>query len=496
MSKPNMIEKAKNLSLVVLFLSTVLLLYFFWGNISFGSLAIKTLSDQSAQDVPAVAGLIEPEQIFVSFGSDNYTLLPPDKLWYNGSGNVCFIKELRKFGPAENTLVREIDEKTYQQVRKIRSIWAEFGYDMSLKDFCSIFGVDNPQNYNAIESVTTIGYSTADKGNSIFIYDGKNEKYYWLQSGDSDNSGSTYGGTDFPGFIDSIEEKGYDSYYPAGSVLGVTNGALMPVDVSSGIGSFAFNQEFYLYQTEKINTIAGQFFGSNFDFVRKITEESGTIIYMYGYGQNVLIVNTDGSIEYKEESAGEDSGTGFSDSLQTAVNFVADHGSWESLGETKMTPYLKTVTVDPGKKKGYRFTFGMKIHGTPLLYEDGNAISVDVIDGQVTYYKRNLIEFDQRDLDTSGSDDSESVFSPVNLIAQNFKYIYDVLLAEGEVTATADQAVMFEEVASKVNKLQIAYVKQKDTEINEIQPVWVVSVNDVDVYFDLYSAEPIGHSQK
>jgi regulatory protein YycH of two-component signal transduction system YycFG len=496
MSKPNMIEKAKNLSLVVLFLSTILLLYFFWGNISFGSLSIKTLSDQPAENVPSVAGLIEPEQIFVSFGSENYTILPPDKLWYNGSGNDCFIKELRKFGPVENTLVREIPKETYQQVRKIRSIWADFGYDMPFSDFCKVFDVDSPNSYNVIETVTAIGYSTAEKGNSIFIYDGKNSKYYWLQAAGSDGSGSAYGGTDFPGFIDSIEGKGYNSYYPAGSVLGVTNSALIPLDVSSSLGSFSYSQELYSYQTEKINTIAGQFFGSNFDFVRKITEESGTIIYMYGYGQNVLIVNTDGSIEYKEESTGENIGSGFSESLETAVNFVEGHGSWEPMSGAKKEPYLKSVVKDPGKKNGYRFQFGMKIDGTPLLFEDGEAIIVDVIDGQATYYKRHLIEFDQNDLDTASSDASDPAFSPVNLIAQNVKYIYDALLEEGAVEATADPAVMFEAVASKVSKMQIGYVKQQNPEINEIKPVWTVSVNDVDVYFDLYSAEPIGYSKK
>jgi hypothetical protein len=494
MFKPNVIEKAKNFSLVVLFLSTMLLLYFFWGNISLDNFTIKTLSDQPAEDVPAAVSLIQPAQIVASFGSENYTVIPPDKLWYSDSGNDSFVKELRKFGPAENVSVNEIKYDQYQQVRKIRSIWAEFNYNVPFSDFCSIFGIDKPQNYDAIETVTAIGYSTAEKGNSLFVYDGKNEKYYWLASANSDESGTAYGGTEFPGFIDSIEEKGYNSYYRVSSVVGVANDTLIPLSVETNLRSFSFNQELYPNQSDKINMLAEQFFGRNFDFVRKITEESGTIIYMYGYGQNVLIVNTDGSIEYKADQTGETAAEDFSGALETATAFVASHGSWESLNGTKMTPYLKSVITDPDKEKGYRFIFGMKINGSQLFYEAGAPITVDVITGQVTYYKRHLIDFDQKDLDTIEASSSEPAFSPGNLLAQNFNYIYAVLLRSGEVKATPNQTPTFEDIASRVNHMQVGFVKQKNKETTEIKPAWVISVNDTDFYFDLYNAEPIGYS--
>ena len=52
MSKPRVIEKAKNIILVVLFLSTVLLLYFFWGNISFDQL--KLPATQAEAEIPGI----------------------------------------------------------------------------------------------------------------------------------------------------------------------------------------------------------------------------------------------------------------------------------------------------------------------------------------------------------------------------------------------------------------------------------------------------------
>ncbi len=496
MSKPRMIEKAKNFSLVVLFISTVLLLYFFWGNISFDGL--KSPSVQVVGEAPDTVNLLKPELITVNFGADNYTILPPGEIWYNPSDEVdSFVEELARFGPAENILVEEITYDKYQKVIKLESIWAEFNYDVPTSDFCTKFNMTKPQSYDAIETITAIGYSTADLGNSLFIYDGKNQKYYRLVAEVSKDSDNKTGNTEFPALIDSIEADGNDIYYPISSYLGVENNALVPLSVEANLKSFPFRQDTYSYQTEKIGAIAEQFFGGNLDFVRTIVEESGTVIYMYGYGQNVLIINTDGSIEYKEEQTSNNVGQSFSGAMETAVDFVANHGSWESLEGAKLTPYIKDVVPNPNKEEGYRFVFGMEVDGNRLYYEEGDPIIVDVIAGQVTYYKRHIIDFDPEDIAAIEGDTAEDAFSAVNLIAQNYKYIYDILLQSGEIKATADQAEMFESIASLVNSMETGYVKLDNEEITEIQPVWVVALkNGSEVYFDLYTADPIGYSKE
>lgn len=492
MSKPNVIEKAKNLILVVLFLSTVLLLYFFWGNMTLDRL--KSTTQPPAGEVPEALSLIKPEQIVINFGSDNYTVVPPGDVWYNQSGKDSFVKELDRFGSAENVLVEEITYDQYQQVMKFKSIWAEFNYNIPLPDFCSYFNMNKPQSYDVIETMTGIGYSAAGGGKALFIYDGKNHKYYRLVA-DSEDSGGA-GNAEFPALIDSIEAEGYNIYYPISSYLGVENDTLVPLSVEVNLRSFPFRQDAYSYQTEKISTLAEKFFGENFDFVRKITEENGTIIYMYGYGQNVLIVNTDGSIEYKEEQTGGNAGQSFSGALETAVNFVAAHGSWKLQEGVKLTSYLKDVIENPNKEKGYRFTFGMEVNGSRLYYEKGDPIVVDVTSGQVTYYKRQLIDFDQKDIEAIETASPEDAFSAVNLIAQNYQYIYDILLQNGGVTATNDPDVMFEKTASLMKAMQIGYVKPSGKETMEIRPAWVITVNETDVYFDLYTADPIGYSGK
>ncbi len=491
MSK-SMIEKIKNFSLVALFLSTVLLLYFFWGNISFERIG---LSNQPATEniQKITAAMIKPDKVIVNFGDGNYTVLPASKsnLWSNELESDSMTKELSRFGQAGDILVEEIAYAKYQEVMRYRSINAAFTYNIPTSDFCKYFHIEKPSSYDAIETITSVGYSIA-VDNSIFIYDGKNRKYYRLVA-----DGSQTVTMDFPSIISAVESQGYVNYYPVSSYTGedVENSTLVPQSVESNLSKFEFRQDTYTYQTDKIIDLAESFFGENFDFVRKIKEENGTLIYMYGYGQNVLIVDTDGSVEYKEEQISSNQ-QGFLESLKTAVQYVSEHGSWESLNGARLTPYLKTVISDPNKKKGYQFIFGMEINGTRLFYEEGDPIVVNVTDGQVTYYKRNLIDFDQEELDAMAAYSSEDAFSSVNLIAQNYLYIYNVLLQYGDINTDLNPDIMFESIAAMVTDMQTGYLRLANEEAREIIPVWIVSINDTDIYFDLYSAEPVSYSKR
>lgn len=494
MSKPIVIEKVKNFFLVVLFLSTVLLLYFFWGNISFDDL--KPPAIPAAGELPETP-YIKPDRIIVNFGfgSDNYTVIQAGQsdVWSNQAetNSDDMVKELNLFGQAENVLAREITYDQYKEVKKYRSIWAEFNYDIPMTEFCRYFGINKPQSFDSIETVTAVGYSPASEEmkKSIFIKDGKNGKYYRLFADKNK--------TKFGALIDTIESEGYNIYYPISTYLGIKNNdTLVPLTLESNMRKFPFKQDIYSYQSEKINVMAEDYFGGNFDFVRKITEDKGTLIYMYGYGQIVLILNTDGSIEYKEEQTSENSGQSFLDALSTAVQFVADHGSWGSLEGAKLTPYLKDVVLNPNKEDGYQFIFGLELNGNRLYYEHGDPITVNVTKGQVTYYKRDMIDFEQKDLDATKKDTMKETFSSVDLIAENYQYIYNILYQNGVVNATADQNAMFEDIASRVNNMQIGYVKLTGEKAGELQPAWIVTINNIYVYFNLYTAEPMGYTIK
>lgn len=486
MSKPNVIEQVKNVALVVLFLSTVLLLYFFWGSDSYREVSEP---DQKVQGESVLAKeLVRPEKIIVNFGEDNYTVIASENSWIWNDSKNSILSGLDRFGKAENILAEEITDKQYQEVMKYRSICAEFSYNIPMNDFCSIFGLNQPQSYDMIKTVTAIGYSTYSP-ERIFIYDGKNMKYYMLMAQEAD--------TGLDNLITSIESKGYDPYYPVGSFIGigVENTTLIPISLESNLQSFLYQQDAYIHQTDKINYLAEKFFGENFDFVRKITENNGTIIYMYGYGQKVLIVNTDGSFEYKEEQINDSSDLGFYDSLTTAIQFIESHGTWESLEGTRITRYLRNVTENPDQKEGYRFTFDLEINGSPVYYEKGDAFVIDVENGQVNYFKRNMIDYNQNDVDATEAASYENAFSAVNLIAKNYEYIDDLLKEQGVVTEDGLIPGSFEDISALITDMKTGYMKTTSAAgENKMIPVWVVTIKNIDFYFGLYDAEPEGFS--
>jgi hypothetical protein len=484
MSKERMIEKAKNMSLVVLFLSTVLLLYFFWGNISFNN--FSSPSEQKKIEDTHISEIIRPDRLIINFGGGNYSVISwgKDDLWNGESSKDSMVKEIDRLAKTDSVLVEEIPYDKYQEVMATRSIRADFNYDIPISDFCTTFGIKKQQSFDNIETVTSISYSTSIKKH-LFIYDGKNKKYYRMIA-DTDN-------TDFESLIAGVEAKGYNSYNPVNVYLGtnVKNTTLIPITVATKLRKFPYKQDIYPYQTEKVNDMTEEFFGGNSDFVRTIIEDKGTVIKMYGYGQTVLIINTDGSVEFKQELTQNKSGQSFADALSTAVDFIDRHGSWKS-----MSPYLETAKISSDKSGGYQFTFGVEINGTRLFYEKEAPVMVNVTQGQVTYYRRNMIDFDQKDVDSIEANAAEDAFSSVNLIAQNYNYIYNVLLKEGAAAPSADQAGIFDDVASLIKDMQVGYLKRSVKIDNEIQPVWVVTIDNIDVYFDLYHAEPIGYSKR
>lgn len=488
MSKPILIEKMKSFSLVVLFISTVLLLYFFWGNNTIDELRPDTEPVNAPANMEDLkTDLIRPERILVNLGAENYTLVPSQEtsVWNSGKGN-SIIDGLKRLDKAENILVKEISYSQYQEVMNLRSLRAEFAYDIPMSDFCSNFGIESQPGYDSIKYVSAVGYSSSVT-DSIFVYDRKDGVYYRLMI-EGDQIG-------LKSLIDSIESKQYSPYYPISIYLGVNNNTLIPVSMTDNLKSFHYQQDFYAHQSGQINILAEKFFGENFDFVRKITEDTGKIIYMYGYGQKVLIVNTDGSIEYKEELLNNASDQSFLESLKTAVNFVDSHGSWDSLEGAKVTPYLKNVIESPEKNEGYRFIFGLEVNGSPLFYEQGNAFVVDVVNGQVNYFKRNMIDFDTDEVQAIKTAPYRDVFSAGNLIAKNYEHIYKILVKQGILNSAAGDQNHFEDVSALINNMQTGYMRPVSQKTDDmVKPVWVVTIRNINFYFDLYNAEPLSYS--
>ena len=181
----------------------------------------------------------------------------------------------------------KIPKEKYQEVMEFPSIRASFGYNIDFKSFCERYGIDQTLGYNNISTMTELGISKGSKQDSIFIYDGESKKYFRIWSDAV---------SDFSKFEGITSNAQGAIYYPLKIYLGEegSNETLIPIDLPADLKTIPFEQDFNISQRETVNSFAQKYFGESFDFVRKVEESDGTIIYMYGYGQKVLIIGPDG----------------------------------------------------------------------------------------------------------------------------------------------------------------------------------------------------------
>ena len=463
----DIIENIKSILLVVLMISTILLLYFFWGGTSLDT--FKLNDNPVNYETMDIKDLIVPSQMIISLGEDSYKLAAKDK-WSE------MVKGLDEFMQSDTLIVEEITKEQYEKVMKTSSIRAKFNYQLSLSEFCFAYGIKTTPSFNDIGTISELGYGKISK-ESLLIYDSNKLKYYRILI--------TNEAKRLEQLLTSLMEEDSPIYYTIAKYLGggVTNTTFIPITLQTNLHDFEYNREVYSKQNDVISTIAQSYFGQTLDFIRKIEEGNGTVIYMYGYGQKVLIVNTNGVIEYKEESTGTNGEVGYLESLKTALNFIGAHGAFEGSDGSKYVPYLKNVEINLDGKRGYRFTFGLEVNDYIVYYQDTNPIVVEITENQVTYFNRDLSEYNNAMIEEN-KDDYREAYSAINMLAENYSYFVN----EMGMTGT------FEEIANRIISVEPGYaVIRKDNQINgTAKAAWIVGFDGIEAYFDLYTTNPLG----
>ncbi|MBE6037529.1 MAG: hypothetical protein E7223_07995 [Clostridiales bacterium] len=496
MEKTKTIETIKSCLIVVLSLSAVLLLYFFWENLSLKNIrwAWNAESEEVQQpvEVPEIQEVILPIEVQIHLEGELYAVILPEDYdsWRTG------VMALARFSKGDG-YVEEISKEKYDEVMSYRSLQIEFAYNVPFEGFCRQFGVAYAK-YGAVRNVTLLAYSEATP-ESLFIYDRAANRYYRLVGPEQETA-------PFSQLIQAVESDGtYDPYYPASSYMGVEESdAVLPVYLERSLTRVTVTQA---YSGENRDASAAEFaqtfFGESFDFTRRLEDSTGTITYMYDYGSKVLTVDDKGIAIYKEELSDPVSTQGFYGSLDTAIQFVGEHGGWYPkceelrLEEYGLTPFLWTgQEIQQSGRSGYRFAFGFR-RGNEVFYSnEGPAIIVEVFDGQVTYYFRNVFEAVLvRGIVSSLWEANDSA----NTIAQNYDWIYETLKTTGNYTFEDGKKeekgeARFDRVAGDVERVQEGYLINSKSGSALADRCWVIQIDGVLFYFDLFSGEALGYT--
>jgi hypothetical protein len=496
-------ERLKNVLLVVLVLSTILLLYFLWND---DAGVVFRVPDADVETI-SVRSVLYPERIVVNFGAENYTL-PADTaaLWYGveGSDAPAFMHGLAAFLASENIAVGAISKADFLDVMRARSVRADFSFAIPMADFCTEFGLPRPASINVIDAFTCAAYSEASP-ESLFLCDAPGDRYYRL---------AVEGEAGFKDLIASVESADNASYYPLKTFSGVENDTMLPLDLGADKAPTELSYVRGVDPSDesdegRMREMTQAFFGKRFDFTRKITEGDGTIVYMYGYGEKVLVIKRDGSLEYSAAAPERGGATTFFGALTTALAFAASHGEPDVRAAAPKRIYLKDAQVAfADGLRTYRFSFGLEIDGHTVYYADSEPLIVEVTGQQVDYYKRDMID----GLSRGAADETPAAgaaYAPFDLLTEHFAYIYERLSARDLVAALEldDDERMFERVAESVTGLSSGLLRLSEGDLGErgtqgafadeqrLLPVWMLSAAGLDFYFDLYTGAPAGDAE-
>ncbi len=466
-------EHLKTVILVVLFFTTILLLYLLWSLDSRGSFRLPDILPQrAATQAPEAESLLVPDRVVYGMGDGSYRQREEETRAVFREG----LSALRALCGEPGAAVAEITREQYEEAMlTYRSLSIDYAYGIPYGELCSRWEIPSVTGMEQIGAMSALSFSEAS-GESVFIAEGEADKYYRLYG----QSGTEL----FASLWEREELESLTACYTVGNILGGGNPSLIPLSAESDLSTLGWKEESEEASKDLRQALAESLFGENFDFVRRITDSFGNITYMYGYGQKTFTQRVDGVLEYKNETP-EAAAGGFFGDLETALAFVAAHGTWGSLDGEEIGFYLSDAQpVSAGKREGHRFQFGAWIDGRSLYYEDGVPIEIEVLDGQISYYRRDVISVDGN-VRRPGLRPAQD---PANVIARNYNHIYNVMT--GNVLSVNEESA-FQYVALAVREIRTGLVRIANDE--RLQPAWILGMeNGQKFYFSLYEAIPIG----
>jgi len=462
-SRSRLIEHAKSVILVVLFIATILLLYLLWGKDYLRPAAVTVLRGQAAEVNESL--LVVPDYVAYGSGDGSFSLADDP-----AEAFAKAVAQAAGFAKLSSPTLSQITREQYRAAMTgFESVQLSFRYALPTAQFCEYYGLGKFTSSDSSESFTCFGFSEASP-ESIFFKDESSGSCYRLLFGEAPASLS-YRFTD----------AGSAQYYYCGDILGGKADAMIALEGESTLQAGRMLTE--LEADPMLSTeIARAAYGDTFDFVRRLRDGFGTLTYMYGYGAKVLTCYTDGSFDYYDESTGRGESRGFFGDLKTAADFVEKCGGIPKDENGGLAMQLfGAIRLDQGRSSGYVFGFVQTEDGVPVLSDRGCSVEVEVSGGQVTRMKRAVIKAS----DISG--DSREVMQPANVLAGNCNHIYNI---STNSMLSVEPAEAYAYVADNVRSMRMGLYEQED--LGTLTPCWIVLSPAARFFFDLYDGTPLG----
>lgn len=294
--KSQLFEYLKTATLVVLFFTTILLLYLCL-NQSGSDFKISDLipGGRTNEIIVNVDDYISPAYVVESRSNGKYSATE-NTAGINAAVNECVSTLMSSSAlTIEQTNLEEFEKVLLEE----KSILLKYPCDIPLNEYSFKLNEKNIEGDFKNIVFNSLLFSNHSK-ECIYLLDSEQNCYKII-------SGENYYSTD-------RIEKEFD-----GKIFAEISAAHIEELNEEIIKQYAKDDAAEIeYNSEEI---AESIFGDTFDFVRKITDSMGNETYMYGYGEKRLSIYAKGGMEFKQELINTNTKNFYSD-LETALLFV------------------------------------------------------------------------------------------------------------------------------------------------------------------------------
>lgn len=344
----------------------------------------------------------------------------------------------------------------------------DFNTNIPVEIFTGHMDIDNENIGKNVKSIKNVIIDLKNN-NSIYIYNGENTLRI---ASDKINTQEL---TDLAKTLDFDAKTKYSSQEKIGDEtiqipVPLEETALNPVFVQS---------ELDVFDIDRINEIAKDYFRNDYDYVRKSVEVSGNLVYVYRT-EKILKINEEGLLDFYDASVEPENGVDVYKSFVAAVNFTQEFLGFPENG------YLTSVeNIHLEGNEGYRFTFSYNILERPILFSRvraNSALQIDVIGNNVVSYKRFIRNIDDKQMDKMAE---TRVLPVIEVISRNIE-----TSSHGENSDEVEEQVkpIKPEMIKEINNIYLGYFDlSRIVKEQVLRVVWVIETSEKTFIFNAIS---------
>lgn len=243
---------------------------------------------------------------------------------------------------------------------------------------------------------------------------------------------------------------------------------------------------------QALKTYVEKAFGSRNDFLKKIEDIDGSLVYLYGYGDRALRIGKDGVITYKkryEKQPGSESYS-FKEGVAVALSGLQSYGALPK--GTYLSGYKEYKD-----KEGYlvkQYAFNYEVENLPLFLEEdmsGQPMVVELTGKQITSVKRKVSQY------VSNFSVGEIWDQPMTVL-QLFDVNYDVIsnnFAKDDYKAIPNSGLSPSEdqnfplkILQEIELLDLIYYGNA-SKSESLVPAWHIKIGSHQYVINMYSGE-------